>query len=422
MAALFDRVQHTVSGTPGTGPVTLGPASSGRRTFALAGAQDGQSVNYVLEDGLAWEYGIGTYSASGPTLARTTITASSNGGAAINASSAAVVYCDVFANDLTELTPTDSRLMLWQIAKARGTAFQLLNSFADDYKDQQAIDANSTGTNFDLANNAITNADETAQSLPPMTGNTAPSGYTVSASSSQGGSEDVYKAFDGIRIGGSGACWTSNGTMPDWVQRTNPVAYPYWAYTITPRSDGFGKPTAWNVYGVADDGVTLTLLDSQTGQNLTNGVTYQFTIPSAKRLAYKTLRVTFTASTESTGSGLVSVAEVEFLKSGGGPMGAKSIAITAQTPPSTASGLILVKATTGTLAANSNFTLSVTRDGGATWSTLTLAALGTLNGYTVLQALNTSLAAQPSGTTLKYLVSTSGGLQVAVDVVVLLWL
>lgn len=422
MAALFDRVQHTVSGTPGTGAVTLGAASSGRRTFAQAGAQDGQLVNYVLEDGAAWECGVGTYSSSGPSLARTAVTASSNGGAAISASSSAVVYCDVFANDLTELTPTDSRLTLWQIAKARGTAFQLLNCFADDFKDQLSIDPNSTGTNFDLANNAITNADETVQSLPPMTSDTTPSGYTATCSTTQGGSEDVYKAFDGIRVGGSGACWTSNGTMPDWVQRTNPVAFPFWAYTITPRSDGFGKPTAWNVYGVADDGVTLTLLDSQTGQNLTNAVTYQFTIPTAKRTPFKTMRVEFTASTESTGSGLVSVAEVEFLKSGGGAMAAKSIAIAAQSAPSTASALVLVKSTSGTLAINTNFTLSVSRDGGTTWATLSLTAIGMLNGYTVLQALNTSLAVQPSGTSLKYLAATSGALQVAVDVVVLMWL
>jgi len=96
----LDRVQQAVSGSPGIGAITLGAAASGMQTYAQAGATNGMLVNYVLTDGTAWEYGVGTYSTSGPSLARTTITASSNGGVAINASASAVVYCDAFAANL----------------------------------------------------------------------------------------------------------------------------------------------------------------------------------------------------------------------------------------------------------------------------------------------------------------------------------
>jgi hypothetical protein len=96
----LDRVQQAVSGSPGTGAITLGAAASGMQTYAQAGASNGMLVNYVLTDGTAWEYGVGTYGTSGPSLARTTIAASSNGGAAINASASAVVYCDAFAANL----------------------------------------------------------------------------------------------------------------------------------------------------------------------------------------------------------------------------------------------------------------------------------------------------------------------------------
>lgn len=100
MPLFFDRVQQAVSGSPGTGAITLGAAASGMQTYAQAGATNGMLVNYVLTDGTAWEYGVGTYSTSGPSLARTTITASSNGGAAITASASAVIYCDAFAANL----------------------------------------------------------------------------------------------------------------------------------------------------------------------------------------------------------------------------------------------------------------------------------------------------------------------------------
>jgi len=100
-ASFFNRVRQAVASAPGTGAITLGTAASGYRTFATAGATNGLLVSYVLEDGAAWEFGRATYSSTGPTLTRTTIRGSSNGGAAINASTAAIVSCDAFAEDVT---------------------------------------------------------------------------------------------------------------------------------------------------------------------------------------------------------------------------------------------------------------------------------------------------------------------------------
>ena len=89
---LFNRAQMTVSGTPGTGAITLGSATAGYRTFAAAGVTNGASVTYLIEDaGGAWELGLGTYTAAGTSLARTTILASSAAGAAISATTAAIV-------------------------------------------------------------------------------------------------------------------------------------------------------------------------------------------------------------------------------------------------------------------------------------------------------------------------------------------
>jgi hypothetical protein len=74
--ALFDRVQETTT-TTGTGSVTLGGAVPGFQSFAVVG--NGNTCYYTIVDGTAWEVGIGTYSTSGPTLARTTVLSNSSG-------------------------------------------------------------------------------------------------------------------------------------------------------------------------------------------------------------------------------------------------------------------------------------------------------------------------------------------------------
>lgn len=80
---LADRVQETTL-TTGTGSVTLAGAVLGFQTFAVIG--NGNSTFYTIADqgGSNWEVGIGTYTASGTTLSRDTVLASSNGGSLVN--------------------------------------------------------------------------------------------------------------------------------------------------------------------------------------------------------------------------------------------------------------------------------------------------------------------------------------------------
>ena len=74
---LADRVQETTT-TTGTGTVTLAGAVSGYQSFATIG--NGNTTYYTITSGTDWEVGIGTYTSSGTTLARTTILSSSAGG------------------------------------------------------------------------------------------------------------------------------------------------------------------------------------------------------------------------------------------------------------------------------------------------------------------------------------------------------
>ena len=96
----LDRVQMTVASAPGTGSIALGSAVASFQTFAAAGASNGDTTPYLILDGNNWEFGVGTYSSSGPTLARTTITASTSAGSAITASGSAIVMCTLRAEDI----------------------------------------------------------------------------------------------------------------------------------------------------------------------------------------------------------------------------------------------------------------------------------------------------------------------------------
>ena len=88
-----DRVKET-STTSGTGTLTLAGAASGFQAFSAIG--DGNTTYYAVIDGTNWEVGLGTYTSSGTTLARTTVLASTNSNNAVNLSSSSkdvfVVY------------------------------------------------------------------------------------------------------------------------------------------------------------------------------------------------------------------------------------------------------------------------------------------------------------------------------------------
>jgi hypothetical protein len=73
---VFDRVQET-TGTTGTGTITLAGAVSGFQSFAVVG--NGNTTYYCIINGSDWEVGLGTYSSTGPTLARTTVLSNSLG-------------------------------------------------------------------------------------------------------------------------------------------------------------------------------------------------------------------------------------------------------------------------------------------------------------------------------------------------------
>lgn len=75
---IADRVKETTT-TTGTGTVTLLGAATGFQSFAVIGNANTTYYCIAAQSGTEWEVGIGTYTSSGTTLARTTVFANSSG-------------------------------------------------------------------------------------------------------------------------------------------------------------------------------------------------------------------------------------------------------------------------------------------------------------------------------------------------------
>lgn len=114
MSKLYNRAGVETT-TAGTGTITLGsalgvgavPNLCSMQTFANAGVQDGETISYLILDANgAWEYGTGTYTASGTTLSRTL--GQSSTGALLNLSGSAQVFVTARKEDIANLNEVNS--------------------------------------------------------------------------------------------------------------------------------------------------------------------------------------------------------------------------------------------------------------------------------------------------------------------------
>ena len=99
-----DRVQETTQ-TIGTGTLTLAGAVTGFQTFA-SGIGNLNVTYYTITDNTNWEVGQGTYTASGNTLSRDVVFASSNSNNLIPVTQGSYVWCDYPASKSVVTDPS----------------------------------------------------------------------------------------------------------------------------------------------------------------------------------------------------------------------------------------------------------------------------------------------------------------------------
>ena len=93
-----DRIKETTT-TTGTGTYTLAGAVTGFEAFSVVG--NSNTTFYACTDGTDFEVGVGTYTSSGTTLARTTILQSSNSDNAVNwTSGTRTIFCTLPAEKM----------------------------------------------------------------------------------------------------------------------------------------------------------------------------------------------------------------------------------------------------------------------------------------------------------------------------------
>jgi len=212
---LGNRVLETTA-TTGTGTVTLAGAVSSFQTFANGGLTNADTTYYCITSGVAWEVGLGTYASVGPTLARTTILASSSGGAAITLAGTSNVFCvypssksvyldasgNVAGYNLTTGTINSTTVGATTPAAITGTTITANTAFAGPHNGTVGATTPATGAFTTLtATGAVVFG--TGDGTASVTGNTVRS--ASSAGTDLTGASLTLSAGNGTGTGGSGA-------------------------------------------------------------------------------------------------------------------------------------------------------------------------------------------------------------------------
>lgn len=147
MPTFLDRVKFNVSGTPGTGNVTIGSAVSTFQTPAAAGGVTGDILPITFVDGTAWEESYCYFDSAAGTLARTLLRSST--GSLLSLSSSTVCAITLFSRDAT--TKANSLVYIGQQVLGAAAATITFSNIPADYEDLVlVINGRVTGSNADI--------------------------------------------------------------------------------------------------------------------------------------------------------------------------------------------------------------------------------------------------------------------------------
>lgn len=226
---LRDRVKETTT-TTGTGTITLAGAVTGFQSFSVIGNANTTYYCIAHQTANEWEVGIGTYTATGTTLARTTVTESSNAGAAVNFSAGTkdvfVTYPaerSIYADGTTLQTTNNAVLPIASGGSGQTTAQLAMNAFAGAVTSGSYLRGNGT--------NVVMNTIQ-AGDVPTLNQNTTGSAGTLTTSrtlwgQSFNGSANVTGALSSVTtlsMSGQLTNTVAIGTAPMVITSTTRVS------------------------------------------------------------------------------------------------------------------------------------------------------------------------------------------------------
>jgi len=192
---ISDRVKETTT-TTGTGTYTLGGAVTGFETFT-ANLSNSDTTYYACTDNTDFEVGIGTFTSSGTTLARTTILASSNSNNAVSWSSGTrTIFCTLPASKTVFLDASGNATIGGTVT---ATGSFIIGSADMNEADLEKLDGITNGT-IAASKAVVVDANKDVSSFRNLTASGA-----ITAGSFVIGSADInendLEAIDGITAG-----------------------------------------------------------------------------------------------------------------------------------------------------------------------------------------------------------------------------
>ena len=152
--ALKDRVKETTA-TTGTDTYTLSGAETGFEAFSSIG--DGNTTYYCCTDGTDFEIGIGTYTLSGTTLARTTILQSSNSDSAVSwGTGTRTIFCTQPADKAAFLDASNQIVINGTSVTSTAAELNILDGVTSSAAELNILDGKSFVDEDDMASNSAT--------------------------------------------------------------------------------------------------------------------------------------------------------------------------------------------------------------------------------------------------------------------------
>lgn len=243
--ALYDRVRET-SIVTGTSDAVLLGAVTGFQSFAAVG--NGNTCYYTISDQSGnWEVGLGTYSTIGPTLARTTVLASSTGSKISFPSGTKDVFLTYPAEKAVQLDASGNVSPLGTVASGTWNA----TTVATGYGGTGLTSFTSGGAVYATSTSALTTG-----TLPTTAGGTGLASYTA-------GDLPYYAsgtALSKLTIGTAGYVLKSTGTAPVWDVASNVAVTTFSGGStgLTPSSPTGGAVTLAGTLALANGGTGAT--------------------------------------------------------------------------------------------------------------------------------------------------------------------